>query len=139
MYAIKCGKTFYTANVGLLELRKEICNYYLRRFNLSYNPVGECMITVGGSEAIDIVLRALINEGDEVILPTPSYVAYAPIVELSKGKVVEVTMREENGFKLQREELQKAISPKTKAIIINFPQILPEELWNMMTISSWLI
>ncbi len=121
MYAIKNGKTFYTANLGLLELRQEICNYYLRKFNLAYNPETECLVTVGGSEAIDIVLRAILNEGDEVILPTPSYVAYAPIVELSKGKVIEVTMKEENGFKLKKEELLKAISPKTKALIINFP------------------
>jgi aminotransferase len=121
MHAIHTGKTFYTANKGLLELRQEICNYYLRRFNLSYNPNNECMITVGGSEAIDIVLRAILNEGDEVILPTPSYVAYAPIIQLSKGKVVEVTMTEENGFKLKKDQLKKAISDKTKAIVINFP------------------
>ncbi len=121
MHAIKNGKTFYTANKGLLELRQEICNYYLRRFNLSYSPENECLVTVGGSEAIDIVLRALLNEGDEVILPTPSYVAYAPIIEMAKGKVVELTMKEEYGFKLKREELQKAITEKTKAIVINFP------------------
>ena len=121
IYAIQKGRTFYTANKGLIALRKGICSYYQRKFNLTYDPESETMVTVGGSEAIDLVLRAIINEGDEVILPTPAYVAYDAIISLAGGKTVEVPMKEETHFKLTPEALLKAITPKTKAVILNFP------------------
>lgn len=121
IYSIEKGKTFYTANRGLLELREEICQYYQRRFQVSYNPETECIVTVGGSEGIDIALRALVNPGDEVIVLDPGYVAYAPGVELSGGVAVPITLRHEDQFKLTPELLKKAISPKSKAIILNYP------------------
>ena len=117
IYSIEKGKTFYTANRGLLELREEICQYYQRRFQVSYNPEKECIITVGGSEGIDIALRTLVNPGDEVIVLDPGYVAYTPGVELSGGIVVPITLRHEDQFKLTPELLKSAITQKTKAII----------------------
>ena len=121
IYAIEKGRTFYTGNKGLPALRKGICDYYRRRFNVSYDPDDNVIVTVGGSEAIDIVLRTLLKPGDEVILPTPAYVAYAAIIEMAEGKVVEVELKEEDQFRLTREALERAITPKTKAIILNFP------------------
>ena len=121
IYAIEKGRTFYTGNKGLLELRKGICDYYQRRFGVSYDPEKNVIVTVGGSEGIDLVLRALLEEGDEVILPTPAYVAYDSIIRLSHGTVVEVEMKEETQFKLTREALEAVITPRTKAIILNFP------------------
>lgn len=121
IYSIEKGKTFYTANRGLLELREEICQYYQRRFQVSYNPEKECIITVGGSEGIDIALRTLVNPGDEVIVLDPGYVAYTPGVELSGGIVVPITLRHEDQFKLTPELLKSAITQKTKAIILNYP------------------
>ena len=85
IYSIEKGRTFYTANRGLLELRKEICNYYKKRFQVSYHPEKECIVTVGGSEGIDIAIRSIINPGDEMIVLDPGYVAYAPGVELAGG------------------------------------------------------
>ncbi|MBR2577552.1 MAG: aminotransferase class I/II-fold pyridoxal phosphate-dependent enzyme [Erysipelotrichaceae bacterium] len=119
--AIEKGRTFYTGNKGLLELRQGICSYYKRRFNVEYDAEENCIVTVGGSEAIDISLRAVINPGDEVILPTPAYVAYAAIIEMAGAKVVEVELKDEEGFKLTPEALKSALSPKTKAVILNFP------------------
>lgn len=119
--AIDKGRTFYTGNKGLLELRSGICDYYRRRFDVSYNPEDNVIVTVGGSEAIDIVLRTIVKPGDEVILPTPAYVAYAAIIEMAGAKVVEVNLTEEDEFKLTPEALDKAISEKTKAVILNFP------------------
>lgn len=121
IHAIDKGRTFYTGNKGLLELRSGICNYYKRRFNVSYNPLDNVIVTVGGSEAIDIVLRALCKPGDEVILPTPAYVAYAAIIEMAGAKVVELELTETDQFKLKPEALKKAVTDKTKAIIMNFP------------------
>ncbi|MBQ1878026.1 MAG: aminotransferase class I/II-fold pyridoxal phosphate-dependent enzyme, partial [Erysipelotrichaceae bacterium] len=121
IYAIQKGRTFYTANLGLIALRRGISAYYQRKFNLNYDPATEVLVTVGGSEAIDLVLRAIINEGDEVILPTPAYVAYDAIINLAGGKTVEVPMKEETHFKLTPEVLLKAITSKTKAVILNFP------------------
>ena len=121
IHAIDKGRTFYTGNKGLLELRSGICDYYRRRFNVSYNPEDNVIVTVGGSEAIDIVLRTLVQPGDEVILPTPAYVAYAAIIEMAGAKVVEVELTEEDEFKLTAEALKKAVSDKTKAVILNFP------------------
>lgn len=121
IYSIEQGKTFYTANQGLVELRKEICRYQKRRFNLDYDYEKECVVTVGGSEAIDLAFRSLINPGDEVILLQPSYVAYTPGVELAGGKVVNIELKEDNQFKLTPELLEAAITPKTKAILLNYP------------------
>ena len=121
IYAIEKGRTFYTGNKGLLALREGICRYYQRRFNCTYDPEDNVIVTVGGSEAIDLVLRTILKDGDEVILPTPAYVAYAAIIEMAHGKVVEVELKEENQFKLTAEDLKKAITDKTKAVILNFP------------------
>ena len=121
IYSIEQGKTFYTANQGLVELRKEICRYQKRRFGLNYNYDKECIVTVGGSEAIDLAFRAIINPGDEVILLQPSYVAYTPGVALAGGKVVNIELKEDNEFKLTPELLKAAITPKTKAILLNYP------------------
>ncbi|MFQ6792880.1 aminotransferase class I/II-fold pyridoxal phosphate-dependent enzyme [Thomasclavelia sp.] len=121
IYSIEQGKTFYTANQGLVELRKEICRYQKRRFNLDYDYEKECLVTVGGSEAIDLAFRSLINPGDEVILLQPSYVAYTPGVELAGGKVVNIELKEDNEFKLTPELLQAAISDKTKVLLLNYP------------------
>ena len=121
IYSIEQGKTFYTANQGLVELRKEICRYQKRRFGLDYCYDQECIVTVGGSEAIDLAFRAIINPGDEVILLQPSYVAYTPGVALAGGKVVNIELKEDNEFKLTPELLEAAITPKTKAILLNYP------------------
>lgn len=121
IYAIKSGKTFYTSNVGLPELRKEICKYYQRRFNLSYQWDKNCMVTVGGSEAIDLAMRTILDPGDEVIILQPGYVAYEPCVRLAGGVPVIIELKEENQFKLTLDELKKAITPKTKMLFVNFP------------------
>lgn len=121
IYSIESGKTFYTANQGLLELREEICKYQKRRFHLNYDPKDNVIITVGGSEAIDIALRSIINPGDEVILLEPEYVAYKPGVQLAGAVPVIIQLKAENQFKLTPEELEAAISDKTKAMLINFP------------------
>lgn len=121
IYSIEKGKTFYTANQGLEKLREEICRYQKRRFNLDYKANDNVIVTVGGSEAIDIAFRALINPGDEVILLQPSYVAYTPGVELAGGKVVNIELTQENEFKLTPEALQQAISDTTKVILLNYP------------------
>lgn len=121
IYTIEKGRTFYTANRGLIELREEICKYYQRRFHVSYDPEKECIVTVGGSEGIDIAIRSIIDPGDEMIVLDPGYVAYTPGVELSEGIVVPITLRHEDQFKLTPELLKAAITPKTKAILLNYP------------------
>lgn len=121
IYSIEKGKTFYTANRGLLELREEICKYYKNRFNVSYNPNSDCIVTVGGSEGIDIAIRALLNPGEEMIILDPGYVAYAPGVELSGGIPVRITLRAEDEFKLTPELLKAAITNKTKILLLNYP------------------
>ena len=121
IHAIEKGKTFYTGNRGLLKLREGICGYYHRRFGIGYDPEQNVIVTVGGSEAIDIVLRTIIKPGDEVILPTPAYVAYAAIIEMAGSKVVEIELKEEDDFKLTPEALKSALHPETKAVILNFP------------------
>ncbi len=120
IYSIESGQTTYTENQGLLELRKEVCKYQARHFKLNYSPK-DVIITVGGSEAIDIALRALVNDGDEVIIPTPSYVAYEPGVILAGGVVVPLALTSENEFKITAESLLACISDKTKAILLNYP------------------
>lgn len=120
IYSIEKGKTFYTANQGLLELRKEICRYQKRKFNLDYKPE-QCIVTVGGSEAIDLAFRTIISPGDEVIILQPSYVAYTPGVRLAGGVVKNIILTEENEFKLTPELLKAALTDKTKAILLNYP------------------
>ncbi|MCI8387957.1 MAG: aminotransferase class I/II-fold pyridoxal phosphate-dependent enzyme [Clostridiales bacterium] len=119
--SLEKGRTFYTSNNGILELRSEICNYLNRRFGLTYNPKDEVIVTVGGSEAIDLGVRALIEPGDEVIIPQPSFVCYGPIVELAHGVPVYIETREEDNFKLTPEALKAAITPRTKLLILPFP------------------
>lgn len=121
IYALERGKTFYTSNSGLKALRSEISNYLKRRFNLDYNPNNEVLVTVGGSEAIDIGLRAVINPGDEVIIPQPSYVSYEPCAILAGAKPVIIDLKAENEFRLTAEELRNAITDKTKVLILPFP------------------
>ena len=119
--SLKKGKTYYTSNSGLLELRGEICNYLDRRFNLKYTPKENIIVTVGGSEAIDLAIRATVNPGDEVIIPNPSFVCYEPIVSLSGGVPVVINTRVEDKFKLTPEALKAAITPKTKMLVLPFP------------------
>lgn len=121
IYALSKGKTFYTSNAGLKELREEICNYLQRTQNIQYNPLKEVIVTVGGSEAIDIGLRAIINTGDEVIIPQPAYVSYEPCTILAGAKPVIINLKAENEFRLTAEELENAIKDKTKVLILPFP------------------
>ena len=121
IYALEKGKTFYTSNAGLKELREEICNYQKRHQNIDYNPLNEVVVTVGGSEAIDIGLRAIINTGDEVIIPQPSYVSYEPCAILAGAKPVTIALKAENEFRLTPEELEAAITDKTKVLILPYP------------------
>ena len=121
IYSLEKGKTFYTSNAGLNELRAEICRYLNRGAHADYNPMKEVLITVGGSEAIDMGLRAMLNPGDEVLIPQPSYVSYEPCTILAGGKPVIIDLKAENEFRLTAEELQAAITDKTKVLILPFP------------------
>lgn len=115
------GQTHYTANAGLIDLRKEISNYIKRSTGVEYNPAGEIIVTVGGSEAIDLAVRAIVNPGDEVLIPEPSFVCYKPITILAGGTPVPVVTTVENKFKLRAEQLKAAITPKTKLLILPYP------------------
>lgn len=119
--ALQAGKTFYTSNSGLMELRKAVSDFTKRRTGLTYDPASEIMLTVGGSEAIDVALRTIINPGDEVIYIQPSYVSYLPCILLADGVPVPIELKAENRFRLTREELKAAITSKTKALILSFP------------------
>ncbi|MBQ4097065.1 MAG: aminotransferase class I/II-fold pyridoxal phosphate-dependent enzyme [Clostridia bacterium] len=119
--SLENGKTYYTSNSGTLELRREISAYSSRRFSLDYAAENEIIVTVGGSEAIDLAMRALINPGDEVIIPQPAFVCYGPIASLAGGVPVFVNTKEENRFKLTKEELLAAITPKTKLLVLPYP------------------
>ena len=121
IYALEKGRTFYTSNAGLKTLREEINNYLKRTQNICYNPMTEILVTVGGSEAIDIGLRAIINPEDEVIIPQPSYVSYEPCAVLAGAKPVIINLKAENEFRLTAEELENAITPKTKVLILPYP------------------
>ena len=121
IYAFEKGKTFYTSNSGLKDLRIEISNYIKRKQNIKYNPDGEILVTVGGSEAIDIGLRAMINKDDEVIIPQPSYVSYEPCARLAGAKPVIIDLKAENEFRLTAKELENAITDKTKVLILPYP------------------
>lgn len=119
--SLERGKTWYTANAGLMDLKKEICKYLKRRFEIEYDAKSEVIVTVGGSEAIDLCIRALINPGDEVLVPEPCFVAYAPIAEMAHAKVVPIPTREEDDFRLTPEALREKITPRTKLLIFPYP------------------
>ncbi|WP_343247806.1 aminotransferase class I/II-fold pyridoxal phosphate-dependent enzyme [Diplocloster hominis] len=121
IYSLEQGRTFYTSNAGLKELKEEICLYLKRRMNLTYDPNKETIVTVGGSEAIDIGLRCVINPGDEVLIPQPSFVSYLPCTVMADGVPVPVELKEENQFKLTRADLEAHLSPKSKVLILPFP------------------
>ncbi len=121
IYSLEKGRTFYTSNSGLTELRKEIAAYMKRTQHLDYHYLSEIFVTVGGSEAIDLAMRALLNPGDEVLIPQPSYVSYEPCVVMADGVPVIIELKEENRFRLTPEELEKAITPKTKILVMPFP------------------
>ena len=121
IYSLERGRTFYTSNAGLLELRQAIARYMYRKYNLSYDPKKEILVTVGGSEGIDLALRAMLNSGDEVIVPEPSYVSYVPCVSLAGGVPVTLDLQEKNRFKLTEEELLGAITDRTKVLVLTFP------------------
>lgn len=119
--SLERGKTRYSANAGLAELRKEICNYLDRRFSLKYDPTSQMVVTVGGSEGIDITIRALVNPGDEVIIPEPCFVSYEPIARLCGANVVTIATKAEDNFKLRAKDLKEKITDKTKLLIFPFP------------------
>ena len=119
--SLEKGKTYYTANAGLAELRQEIARYLDRRFQVKYDPQKEIIVTVGGSEAIDISFRALLEPGDEVIIPMPAFVCYEPLARLAGGVPVIIETKEENNFKLTAEELRAALTPKTKLLVLPYP------------------
>ncbi len=121
IYSLEKGRTFYTSNSGLKELREEISNYIMRRYDVSYQPEGEIMITVGGSEAIDIAMRAMLDPGDEVLIPQPSYVSYEPCCLLANGKPVIIELQAEHEFRLTPQQLEAAITPRTKLLVLPFP------------------
>jgi aminotransferase len=121
IYSLEKGRTFYTSNAGLKELKTEICSYLSRRFEVTYDPDHEVMVTVGGSEAIDIALRAMLNPGDEVLVPQPSYVSYVPCTILANGVPVIIDLEAKDQFKLTKEKLLEKITPKTKVLILPFP------------------
>ncbi len=121
IYSLEKGRTFYTSNAGLKELKVEICNYLYRRCGLTYHPDQEVMVTVGGSEAIDIALRAMLDPGDEVLIPQPSYVSYVPCTILAGGTPVVIELEEKDRFRLTPEKLREKITDKTKILIMPFP------------------
>lgn len=121
IYSLEKGRTFYTSNAGLKELKVEICNYLKRRFDLTYDYAKEVLVTVGGSEAIDIALRTMVNPGDEVLIPQPSYVSYEPCAILADAVPVIINLKAENEFRLTAQELRDAITDKTKVLVLPFP------------------
>lgn len=121
IYSLEKGRTFYTSNAGLSELRQAICDYTDRRFHVAYNPKNEVLLTVGGSEGIDVALRAMLNPGDEVIIPEPCFVSYVPCVELADGVPVTISLKNENQFRLTAEELEAAITDRTKIVMLSYP------------------
>ena len=121
IYSLEKGKTFYTSNSGLIELRREICNYLQRKIGVEYDPKTDVIITVGGSEGIDIALRAMLDRDDEVLIPQPSYVSYEPCTILAGGKPVIINLKAENEFRLTPEEIEKACTDKTKILVLPFP------------------
>ena len=121
IYSLEKGRTFYTSNSGLKELKEEICNYIQRKTSVVYDPKSEVVVTVGGSEGIDIAMRAMLDPGDEALIPQPSYVSYLPCAVLAGGVPVVIPLQNKNEFKLTREELEAAITPRTKILVLPFP------------------
>ena len=121
IYSLEKGRTSYTSNAGLKELKEEIAKFLQRRYDLTYDPVKEMIVTVGGSEGIDICMRAMLDPGDEVLIPQPSYVSYEPCAILANGTPVIIELKAENEFRLTAEELEAAITPKTKLLVLPFP------------------
>ncbi len=121
IYSLEKGRTYYTANAGLMELREEICNYNKRKYNIEYDPKSEVLVTVGGSEAIDLLVRCIVNPGDEVLIPEPSFVCYKPCTQMAGGKAVPIETFEKDGFRLLPEQLKAHITDKTKLLILPFP------------------
>ena len=121
IYSLEKGKTFYTSNAGMVDLRKEISLYLKRKFEMNYNPMNEMIVTVGGSEGIDVAFRALLNPGDEVLVPEPCFVSYKPCAQLTGAKVVPIPLKAENQFRLTPEEIEAHVTSKTKVIIMAFP------------------
>ena len=121
IYSLEKGRTSYTSNAGLKELKMEIAKYLERRFQVSYDYDTEMMITVGGSEAIDIAMRAMLDPGDEVLVPQPSYVSYGPCAKLADGVQVIINLKEEHNFRLTAQELEDAVTPRTKLLVLPFP------------------
>ncbi len=121
IYSLEKGRTFYTANAGVKELRQEISAYVERRMKVSYDPIKEVMVTVGGSEAIDAAMRAMLDPGDEVLIPQPSFVSYMPCAILADGKPVVIQLEEKDQFKLTPEKLLEKVTPKTKILVLPFP------------------
>lgn len=121
IYSLEKGRTFYTSNAGLKELKEEISRYLLRRIHVEYDPHDEVLVTVGGSEGIDLAMRAMLNPGEEVLIPQPSYVSYEPCAVLAGGKPVIIELKAENEFRLTAAELREAITDKTKLLVLPFP------------------
>lgn len=121
IYSLESGKTYYTANSGLLELREEIVNYNMRKYNITYDPRSQVLISVGGSEAIDAMIRAVVCPGDEVIIPEPCFVCYRPLTVMAGGVPVTLETKEENEFRITPDELAAKITDKTKLLILPFP------------------
>ncbi len=121
IYSLEKGQTYYTSNAGLLELRQEICRFINRKYNIEYNPVDEVLVTVGGSEAIDLMIRCVLNPGDEVIIPEPSFVCYKPCTVMAGGVPVVIETKESDEFRLTPEQLKAAITDKTKLLILPYP------------------
>lgn len=119
--AMQSGKTFYTANSGLYNLREEICNYTERRIGLTYNPNNEILVTVGGSEAIDIALRTIINPGDEILYIEPSFVSYLPCIVMADGIPVPIELKAEDQFRLTGKQLEDVITQRSKVLILSYP------------------
>lgn len=134
IYTLQKGRTFYTDNRGLWDLRQAISAYQQRRFNLNYDPASQILVTTGGSEAIDLAMRGLLNPGDEVIMPTPSYVAYDPCITMAGGVPVIIEMSQAKQFKLLKEDLEKAITPRSKVLLLNFPS---NPTGGVMTYQDW--
>ena len=121
IYALEKGRTFYTSNAGLLELREQICHYMDRKYGLQYDPKTETLVTVGGSEAIDVALRCMVDSGDEVLIPQPSFVCYVPCAVMADAAPVIIELKAENEFKLTREQLLSKITEKTKILVLPYP------------------
>ena len=133
IYTLEQGKTFYTSNAGLKDLKIEISKYLERKIHVEYDPDHEIMVTVGGSEGIDVALRAMLDQGDEVLIPLPSYVSYVPCTILADGNPVVIPLQQKNEFKLTAEELEAAITPKTKMLVMPTLVIISRS----QLLSSW--